>query len=192
MENRVREVRREKNIPGTEVAELLNITPQYYYEIERGKKRLSAEMAARLAEYFGVTVDYLLGVSEYRFGRQMIIDTDKHVIRESTAQEEKNYLESNKIYAVRNALKDKIEEVHEENDPDEVIIAKELESIKESYPHLSRSRDIKDLKKFLEQSEIMFDGVPMTDEDKARIQGYMESMFWDAKQKNKRKKTTDE
>src|SRR5947209_1528600 len=54
------------------------------------------------------------------------------------------------------------------------------------------SRDLKDLKKFLEQSEIMFDGVPMTNEDKSRIQGYMEAMFWDAKQRNKRKKNDEE
>ncbi|GEM_PF-760962 len=49
---------------GTDVAKRLNITSQYYYEIERGKKRMSGEMAARLAEMFGVTTDYLLGRSD--------------------------------------------------------------------------------------------------------------------------------
>lgn len=54
------------------------------------------------------------------------------------------------------------------------------------------SRDMKDFRKFLSQSEIMFDGVPLTDEDKARVQGYMEAMFWEAKKMNKRKKKDEE
>jgi transcriptional regulator with XRE-family HTH domain len=65
--HRIREIRektRDKNgkkLSGIAVANMLGITPQYYYEIERGEKNLSAEMAARLAEIFGVTTDYLLG-----------------------------------------------------------------------------------------------------------------------------------
>jgi transcriptional regulator with XRE-family HTH domain len=65
--HRIREIRekvRDKNgkkLSGIAVAKMLGITPQYYYEIERGEKNLSAEMAARLAEIFGVTTDYLLG-----------------------------------------------------------------------------------------------------------------------------------
>jgi HTH-type transcriptional regulator, competence development regulator len=57
-----------------------------------------------------------------------------------------------------------------------------------SIPEGATLRDGRDLKRFLDQTEIMFDGVPVTDEEKARIQGYMEAMFWDAKEKNKRKK----
>jgi len=64
MKSRIREIRREKDMTGVIVAELLHITPQYFYEIERGKKRLSAEMASNLAEIFGVSIDYLLGGGE--------------------------------------------------------------------------------------------------------------------------------
>ncbi|MDO3678671.1 helix-turn-helix domain-containing protein [Paenibacillus ehimensis] len=64
MGNRVRDIRKARNMAGTVVAELLNITPQYYYEIERGKKRLSADMAGKLAAHFQVTTDYLLGLSD--------------------------------------------------------------------------------------------------------------------------------
>jgi transcriptional regulator with XRE-family HTH domain len=60
-QSRIRSIRRQRNISGTKVAEMLGISAQYYYEIERGKKNLSAEMAARLAEIFEVTTDYLLG-----------------------------------------------------------------------------------------------------------------------------------
>lgn len=62
--NRIRKIRREKDLSGTEVAERLGISAQYYYNIERGKRSLSAEMASKLAKIFGVTTDYLLGLND--------------------------------------------------------------------------------------------------------------------------------
>lgn len=47
----------------------------------------------------------------------------------------------------------------------------------------------KDLIKFLEQSEVMFDGVVLTEEDKEKVVKALELAFWDAKQQNKRKKS---
>lgn len=49
------------------------------------------------------------------------------------------------------------------------------------------ARNKRDARKFLEQADIMFDGVPMTEEDKQRILGFMEGMFWEAKEMNRRK-----
>jgi transcriptional regulator with XRE-family HTH domain len=60
-QSRIRLIRRQKDISGIKIAEMLGISAQYYYDIEKGKRNLSAEMAARLAEIFGVTTDYLLG-----------------------------------------------------------------------------------------------------------------------------------
>ncbi|MBM0632315.1 hypothetical protein ACYCS5_29410 [Paenibacillus sp. SEL3] len=46
-----------------------------------------------------------------------------------------------------------------------------------------------------EDRPVMFDGVPISDDDKEKIKRVMEAMFWDAKKKNKetygRKKTED-
>jgi transcriptional regulator with XRE-family HTH domain len=61
---RIRRIRQEKKISGTKVAQLLGITPQYYYDIEKGKRNLSAENASKIAKIFNVSVDYLLGRSE--------------------------------------------------------------------------------------------------------------------------------
>lgn len=61
---RIREVRRQKDISGTEVAEKLGISAQYYYNIERGKRNLSAEIAVELSKLFGVSSDYLLGLTD--------------------------------------------------------------------------------------------------------------------------------
>lgn len=68
--HRIKEIRENttdengKKLSGTKVAKLLGITPQYYYEIERGEKNLSAEIAGKLAGIFGVTTDYLIGRSD--------------------------------------------------------------------------------------------------------------------------------
>ncbi|MBG9772943.1 helix-turn-helix domain-containing protein [Brevibacillus laterosporus] len=53
-----------KKLSGIAMAKALGISPQYYYEIERGEKNLSADMAGQLAEIFNVTTDYLLGKTD--------------------------------------------------------------------------------------------------------------------------------
>lgn len=136
MANRIRELRKEKGLSGPKLAEMLNITPTYLYELELEKKRLGSELALNLADIFGVTLDYLLSRS------------DKN---ESLAP----------------------------------------------LPDWATSKDKRDFKKMLEEDEpVMFDGVPVNDEDREKIKRVMEAMFWDAKEKNKktygRKKNIDE
>lgn len=58
-------------------------------------------------------------------------------------------------------------------------------------PSKPSSRDKKDLKKLLEESEVMFDGVPLDDDDKRRVEDVLTGLFWEAKQMNKRKKKKD-
>ena len=41
---------------GGDVAEAINITPQYYYELEKGEKRLNEDLLRKLAEYFNTTL----------------------------------------------------------------------------------------------------------------------------------------
>ncbi|MFD3271471.1 helix-turn-helix domain-containing protein [Paenibacillus dendritiformis] len=61
---RIREIRKALKRSGTEVANKLGISSPYYYDIEKGKRNLNAELAVKLAEIFGVSVDYLLGVDD--------------------------------------------------------------------------------------------------------------------------------
>ncbi len=61
--DRIRKIRRHLDLTGSEVAEKLGISTQYYYNIERGRRNLSAELAIQLADIFNVTLDYLLGKS---------------------------------------------------------------------------------------------------------------------------------
>lgn len=54
------------------------------------------------------------------------------------------------------------------------------------------SRDMKDLDDFLQRDDIMFSGVPMTDEDRQRMRDIATGYFWEAKEMNKRKKKSKE
>ncbi|PJN53628.1 hypothetical protein PAEVO_03480 [Paenibacillus sp. GM2FR] len=57
-------------------------------------------------------------------------------------------------------------------------------------PEWATYKDKRDFKNMLEDNaEVMFDGVPISDDDKEKIKRVMEAMFWDAKKKNKRKPT---
>ncbi|QGP93430.1 helix-turn-helix protein [Neomoorella glycerini] len=59
--NRIRELREAKGISGTKLAEMLGISPQHLYDLEKGKRRLNETFINRLTEIFNVTSDYLLG-----------------------------------------------------------------------------------------------------------------------------------
>ncbi|AQT84136.1 HTH-type transcriptional regulator ImmR [Paenibacillus larvae subsp. larvae] len=58
--NRIRELRKRNNMSGAELSSKLRISTQYLYDIERGKRTLSADMASKLSEIFNTTTDYLL------------------------------------------------------------------------------------------------------------------------------------
>lgn len=59
--NRIRELRKQKGITASELAERLNITPKHLYDLEIGKRRLHEDALIQLAQIFDVSVDYLLG-----------------------------------------------------------------------------------------------------------------------------------
>ncbi|HHY27179.1 MAG TPA: helix-turn-helix transcriptional regulator [Desulfitobacterium dehalogenans] len=63
--HRIKEIREDKKLSGIEIAQALNISPQYYYDIEKGKRNLSADIATQLAKIFNVSVDYLLGIDKF-------------------------------------------------------------------------------------------------------------------------------
>ncbi|NLA10794.1 MAG: helix-turn-helix transcriptional regulator [Firmicutes bacterium] len=61
--NKLKEIRIAKKMSGVDVANAINITPQYYYELEKGKKRLNEDLLRKLAVLFECTVDCILGLT---------------------------------------------------------------------------------------------------------------------------------
>lgn len=114
----LKDLRIKKDLTQQQVADLLNINRVTYTQYELNKRDPDTNTLIRLADFFGVTTDDLLG-------------------------------------------RDKPNETSEEKKP-------------------------KDLEKFLDNQEIMFDGVPLTEDDKAKIRKSLEIIFWDAREKNKK------
>lgn len=61
--NRLKELRRQKGVRQGEIADLLHITQGAVSQWELGRTNMDYQYAKVLAEYFGVTVSYLLGES---------------------------------------------------------------------------------------------------------------------------------
>ena len=64
MDNRLKLLRKEKGLTQAEVAKVLNTNQSQYGKYENGKTNLSIENAKKLAEYFEVSVPYLLGIDD--------------------------------------------------------------------------------------------------------------------------------
>lgn len=62
--NRLKELRKTKNLKQTDMATFLEITTRHYQDCEYGKVTPNAIMLTKLADYFNVSTDYLLGRSD--------------------------------------------------------------------------------------------------------------------------------
>ena len=64
IENRLKELRKKKGVSQAKVAKIINTNQSQYGKYENGKTKLSLEKSKRLADYFGVSVPYLLGLDD--------------------------------------------------------------------------------------------------------------------------------
>lgn len=64
--NRLKLLREEKQLTQNDIARLLKITIPAYSYYENGKRDMSPETIIKLADYFSVSTDYLLGKSDKR------------------------------------------------------------------------------------------------------------------------------
>ena len=58
---RIRDLREDKDLKQKEVADYLMCDQSLYSKYERGERLLPLELADKLADFYGVSVDYLLG-----------------------------------------------------------------------------------------------------------------------------------
>ena len=61
---RIRDLRKQRKMSQTELANILHVSQQTVTAWETGKAEPSSSAVANLADYFGVTTDYLLGRPE--------------------------------------------------------------------------------------------------------------------------------
>lgn len=61
MRLRLRELREGRGLTQAAVADVLLCDQSLYSKYERGERSLPLELAAKLADFYGVTLDYLVG-----------------------------------------------------------------------------------------------------------------------------------
>lgn len=63
---RLKELRKERGVRQEQVAVALDISMSAYCNYEQGKREPTASVLDRMADYYSVSVDYLLGRSDIR------------------------------------------------------------------------------------------------------------------------------
>ena len=64
MKNRLRGLRKGKDLNQTQIAAVLRISQRGYSKYETGENDIPTQVLLRLADFYGVSVDYLLGRDE--------------------------------------------------------------------------------------------------------------------------------
>lgn len=93
--NKLLELRKEKGVRQVDIAEYLNCSYQAYQRYEKGQREPDFATLQKLSEYFGVSVDYILGISDTRIvlpsetpltdGEKALLDLFKSVPQEQQA-----------------------------------------------------------------------------------------------------------
>lgn len=61
---RMRDLREDKDLKQSDIANILNITRQQYQLYESGKRQLPIDLLVKLCEFYNVSSDYILGLKE--------------------------------------------------------------------------------------------------------------------------------
>lgn len=196
---RIRDLRKNKGVSGTFVADKLGISPQYYYDIERGKKKLSAKMVSEIADIFETNTEYLLGRSDDPSPeiRQYAITVDGQTELLSSYETRRSFVISDFGYRIFE-LNEQRRNIVEDSSLDEKSKKNIIASLELQVENLERARDefiknedseelesstlendkkIRDLGKLLNQPKVEFNGVELKKEDLQRILGFVEGLL---------------
>ena len=64
MYRRIRDLREDRDITQKEMAKVLNCSQQVYSNYELGQRDIPTDILIKLSKFYGVSVDYILGVSD--------------------------------------------------------------------------------------------------------------------------------
>ena len=66
MKLRIRELREDNDLTQTEIAKYLHCDQSLYSKYERGERELPLVLAVKLADYYHISIDYLVGRDDVR------------------------------------------------------------------------------------------------------------------------------
>ena len=83
VDNRVKELRKEKGLKQEELAAKINVSQQTISRIENGENSLPADILIQLSRFFHVSIDYILKMSDKRLTEEYWIEfqqfTENHI-----------------------------------------------------------------------------------------------------------------
>lgn len=65
-EYRLRDLREDRDLNQTQIAQMLGMSQTGYSKYETGENDIPTQVLIRLAEFYGTSVDYLLGLTNER------------------------------------------------------------------------------------------------------------------------------
>lgn len=88
---RIRDLREDKDKGQKETAEYLKIAEKTYQRYERGENDVPLEKAVQLAKYYGVSIDYIAGLTNDKRGltRSELSDEETDIIKKYRSLSEK-------------------------------------------------------------------------------------------------------
>ena len=212
---RIRECRKRRGYTQAQMANKLGMTEANFSSYERDKSQPPSEKLSQIASILGVSTDYLLfGDFEDKLEKNLGL-LDGHVknsvffntalrITKILASKYQNALPHDLIVdAAINGIRKVIENFDESKNvkfdsfatlciENEILLKARQAGFdnplqKLDAPSWATSKDKRDFKHMLEDdAPVMFDGVPLDEEDREKILKVMEAIFWDAKKRNKR------
>lgn len=112
MQNRIRELREERGMNQDALAGLVGVSKQKISKVERNTESLGIDLLIEISDYFGVTTDYLLCLSDEKRGtaqdRRVRRKMDEHaaLIAAYEALNEENRRMARKMMTVMKRLQD--------------------------------------------------------------------------------------
>ncbi|MBE6756610.1 MAG: helix-turn-helix transcriptional regulator [Ruminococcaceae bacterium] len=63
---RIKDLREDADLTQQNIAEYLNIKQNTYCQYEKGQRQIPIDLLIKLTEYYGVSVDYILGLTDIK------------------------------------------------------------------------------------------------------------------------------
>lgn len=80
MNIRLQQLREEKKVSQSILAKELNVTRQAYSRYEHGDRELGYESLTKLSKFFDVSIDYLLGNTEYYYPDKIATEDERNLL----------------------------------------------------------------------------------------------------------------